>query len=217
MSSSSPFKVLLRDLPTHRHIDVGGSYVSQVLAGMTVRDALEAPADDPDAGTAVLDVDLYADGTNVFATGSIEGHVRVACGRCVGPADVEFAERLQVTFLPKHEMERNVAAAEADKADKAEKADKKKKDAGAGAPDDDEGVQLEEEDLDLYPYVGEAIDLEPLVREQVIRAVPYAPLCKEDCKGLCAQCGADLNQGPCRCEKPIDPRFEALKGLKLPS
>jgi uncharacterized protein len=196
--SSSPFKVLLRDLPTHRHIDVSGVFVSQALAGMTVRDALEAPPDDPDAGKAVLDVDLYADGTSVFANGTMKGHVRVACGRCVGPVDVGFDEKIRVTYLPKHEMQ--------------------EEDEDEAKPEsDDEGVELEEEDLDLFPYEGEAIDLEPLVREQVILAVPYAPLCREDCKGLCPQCGVDLNTGSCRCEKPIDPRFEALKGLKLPS
>ncbi len=196
--SASPFKIPLKDLPTHRHVDVGGAFVSQALAGMAVRDALEAPADDPDAGAAVLDVDLYADGTTVFANGSIKGRVRVACGRCVAAVDVPFDEKIRVTYLPKHEIE-------------ADSADEKP------APESDEGVELDEEDLDLFPYDGEAIDLEPLVREQVILAVPYAPLCKEDCAGLCPQCGADRNAGPCGCEKPVDPRFAALKGLKLPS
>jgi uncharacterized protein len=195
---SSQFRIPLKDLPTHRKVEVGGAFVSQALAGMAVRDALEAPADDPGAGAAVLDVDLYADGTSVFANGSMKGHVRVACGRCVGPVDVPFAEKIRVTYLPKHELE-------ADAADEPAK------------PESDEGVELEEEDLDLFPYDGDAVDLEPLVREQVILAVPYAPLCREECAGLCPQCGADLNAGPCGCEKPVDPRFAALKGLKLPS
>src|SRR5690349_905867 len=110
---------------------------------MTVRDALEAPADDPDAGRAVLDVDLYADGTSVFATGKLGGHVRVACGRCVGPVDIRFDDKVQVTFLPKHELETDEEPAE-----KNDKNEKKKKD------DDDDGVELEEEDLDLFPYEG---------------------------------------------------------------
>ena len=41
--------------------------------------------------------------------------------------------------------------------------------------------------------------------------------CREDCKGLCPQCGIDRNTDTCNCEKPIDPRLAALKGLKLPS
>ena len=76
---------------------------------------------------------------------------------------------------------------------------------------------LSAEDLDVFAYDGERIDIEPLFREQFVRFVPYAPLCAEDCKGLCSQCGIDLNSGTCSCEKPIDPRLAALKGLKLPS
>ena len=55
-----------------------------------------------------------------------------------------------------------------------------------------------------------------MLREQFVLAVPFAPLCREDCKGLCPQCGIDLNTGTCACEKPVDPRLAALKGLKIP-
>ena len=82
--------------------------------------------------------------------------------------------------------------------------------------DGGEGAEIAEEDLDLFPYDGDAIDLEPLFREQFVLAVPFAPLCREDCKGLCPQCGIDRNTGTCSCEPPIDPRLAALKGLKLP-
>jgi uncharacterized protein len=86
----------------------------------------------------------------------------------------------------------------------------------AEAPSE-EGPEVREEDLDVFPFDGEKIDLEPLFREQFVLAVPFAPLCREDCKGLCPQCGIDRNTGTCNCEKPIDPRLAALKGLKLPS
>ena len=196
--SASPFHVLLRDLPTHRTVDVDAAFVARAIAGMAVREALEPPEDDPDAGGGVVDVDVYADGDTVFAAGRIRGTARVACGRCVGPVDVAFDEPVRVTFMPRAQLEADAAAA-----------------AAAGA--DDEGAELAEDDLDLYPYDGDAVDLEPLVREQFVLAVPFAPLCKDDCRGLCPQCGVDLNQATCRCEAPIDPRFEALKGLKLPS
>jgi uncharacterized protein len=90
-------------------------------------------------------------------------------------------------------------------------------------PQDDEdapaedGAEVPAEDLDLFPFDGERVDLEPLFREQFVLAIPYAPLCREDCAGLCPQCGIDRNTGTCTCEKPIDPRLAALKGLKLPS
>jgi uncharacterized protein len=46
-------------------------------------------------------------------------------------------------------------------------------------------------------------------------AIPMKPLCREDCRGLCPECGADWNAGDCACEKTkVDPRLEVLKGLK---
>ena len=82
-------------------------------------------------------------------------------------------------------------------------------------PADAPEVEVDEEDMDVYSYQGEEVDLEPLLREQVILAVPFAPLCREDCKGLCPVCGIDLNTGTCTCDRtPIDPRWSALRNLK---
>jgi uncharacterized protein len=59
------------------------------------------------------------------------------------------------------------------------------------------------------------LDLAPLLREETILAMPKHLLCREDCRGLCLQCGANLNYGPCDCDMDdIDPRFAALKALK---
>ncbi len=70
---------------------------------------------------------------------------------------------------------------------------------------------------DPNPYVineGGIIDLTPIIREEGILAVPMQVLCTPDCKGLCAECGADLNQGSCGCEEdPIDPRLAPLRLL----
>ena len=53
-----------------------------------------------------------------------------------------------------------------------------------------------------------SVDLEPLVRDAVLLAMPFSPLCRTDCKGLCPSCGADRNLGECRCpETEIDPRW----------
>ena len=75
--------------------------------------------------------------------------------------------------------------------------------------------QLEQEGEVVY-HDGVSVDLTEPVREAVILAQPMNPLCREDCKGLCPQCGIDRNTGTCSCEPPIDPRLAALKGLKLP-
>ncbi|HET6915863.1 MAG TPA: DUF177 domain-containing protein [Acidimicrobiales bacterium] len=73
----------------------------------------------------------------------------------------------------------------------------------------------EEEDEETYPLKGELLDLQPLVRDALLLDLPLAPLCREDCKGLCPTCGADLNDGPCSCARaPADPRWAALDLLK---
>lgn len=85
-----------------------------------------------------------------------------------------------------------------------------------GAPRAMDGeVELDEEDLGVVHVDGETFDLRPLLEEQLQLAVPMKPVCREDCKGLCAQCGADLNEGACDCEDDwVDPRWAALQELK---
>ena len=189
-----PFTVLVRDLPTHRRFEVGSQQVADWLRGLPMREALGAPENDPDAGSGVAELDLYADGTHAFAAGSFDGHLHVACSRCVGPVRLDIHEKLRVTFMPPSELP----------ADDAE-------------PASEDGAEVAAEDLDLFPFDGESIDVEPLLREQFVLSVPFAPLCREDCQGLCPQCGIDRNTGTCACEKPVDPRLAALKDLKLPS
>ena len=70
-------------------------------------------------------------------------------------------------------------------------------------------------DSDVYLLDPRArdVDLRPALREQWLLAAPVFALCREDCKGLCPKCGADLNQGPCDCEPEVDARWSAIKGL----
>lgn len=73
-----------------------------------------------------------------------------------------------------------------------------------------------EEDLDLSFYEGDEVDLAPLVREQLILALPTKPLCSEDCKGLCPQCGVNHNLQSCTCsDRGGDPRLAVLRNLKV--
>jgi uncharacterized protein len=135
----------------------------------------------------------------VFAAGTFRGEVTVACSRCVEPVKLPIDEQLRVTFMPRNELPAEDAPGAKDAEDEPA-----------------EGAEIADGDLNLFPYDGEVVDLEPLFREQFVLAVPYAPLCREDCKGLCPQCGIDRNTGTCSCAPPIDPRLAPLKGLKLP-
>jgi uncharacterized protein len=61
------------------------------------------------------------------------------------------------------------------------------------------------------------IDLDALLRDALAPALPARPLCREDCRGLCAECGQNRNEGDCDCaETDADPRWAALEGLSLP-
>jgi uncharacterized protein len=73
-------------------------------------------------------------------------------------------------------------------------------------PSSDEAVEI----------VGDQIDLAPIVREYVLLDLPEAPLCREDCAGICPECGADRNTTACDCDTaPVDDRWSALEGLRL--
>jgi uncharacterized protein len=75
-------------------------------------------------------------------------------------------------------------------------------------------ISLEREELDVYFYEDPDLSLEPIAEERIQMAVPMKPLCREDCRGLCPGCGAELNNESCRCAAPAtDPRWEALRLL----
>ena len=71
----------------------------------------------------------------------------------------------------------------------------------------------ENEDEWVFPLVGDDADLEDIIRTVFVLNMDSKLLCSEDCKGLCCRCGKNLNDGPCSCEKELDPRFAALKQL----
>lgn len=71
-----------------------------------------------------------------------------------------------------------------------------------------------DEENDDYIVVEDGfLDLDGLVTEDITLEMPIQMLCREDCKGLCPQCGADRNKGDCGCKKPGDPRFDVLNDL----
>ena len=75
--------------------------------------------------------------------------------------------------------------------------------------------KLENEDSedDIILLDGNELDLDEVVTTAFVLAMDTKNLCSEDCKGLCAKCGADLNLGPCGCRPDVDPRLAALAQL----
>lgn len=109
----------------------------------------------------------------------------LACQRCLGRVTEPVAEELELLVL--------------------------RHDPAAGQ----EERELEEQDLGVLVVDGDELDLTPILLEQIQLNVPMRPLCREECAGLCPTCGADLNQGRCRCgPRPVDPRWSDLAALR---
>jgi uncharacterized protein len=80
--------------------------------------------------------------------------------------------------------------------------------------DDEEQHAEGDDDEETSRLEGDLLDLEPLLRDAVVLALPFQPLCREDCPGLCVECGARLADDPDHGhETEIDPRWAALQGL----
>lgn len=82
----------------------------------------------------------------------------------------------------------------------------------------EEEVGLTPEEMDHLYYEGPEVELDEYFREEIALDLPIQILCREDCRGLCPQCGANWNREQCACATDEgDPRLEILRKLKLPS
>ena len=85
----------------------------------------------------------------------------------------------------------------------------------AGEVVEGEEVGLNYGDLEIGFYANEELDLSVIATEQIVLEIPMKPICQPECKGLCDQCGKDLNGGPCGCQRDeFDPRLAPLQALK---
>ncbi len=151
-------------------------------------------------GTMAVGLDLRAIERTIYVTGVVEGTAVRQCVRCLKDFGDPLAFSLRVAY------EREIKAASA-----VVKRDDPRKRNSAAPP---EG-EAEEQNDDLYYFTGDHLELGPMLREQLILASPMHPLCSEDCRGLCARCGKDLNEGPCRCgEEPTGSPFQVLRTMK---
>ncbi|MCT1368334.1 DUF177 domain-containing protein [Rothia sp. p3-SID1597] len=73
--------------------------------------------------------------------------------------------------------------------------------------------QSQDEADEQYCVENDSIDLEPVLRDAVITQLPFQPVCREDCQGLCSECGVRLDENPDHHHENLDPRWSALSGL----
>ncbi|HTN53991.1 MAG TPA: DUF177 domain-containing protein [Anaeromyxobacter sp.] len=121
----------------------------------------------------------------------------VPCGRCLEPVSVTVPVDFELTLVPSDEYVDDPRTG--------------KDAAGRPVAGSFEPAEAEEE-----AYAGKVIELDPILREQLLLALPAYPVCKDDCKGLCPICGANLNDRECGCDRHVpDPRWAGLKNVKL--
>ena len=130
--------------------------------------------------------------------GRMSCRIELACVRCLEPFPLDLAEELDLLYLPQSSNE--APAAEESEAD---------------ALTELSGRGLEREELAVSFYRDERIDPSQMIVEQIVLALPMKPLCKPDCRGLCALCGANRNLLSCDCgPEDTDPRWAPLKTLQ---
>jgi len=123
---------------------------------------------------------------HIRVNGTVGTNVRLSCSRCL----CEFSTELTSSFTIFYTK------------------------AATAQPEDE--VELGEEDLISATYSGDEIDFSNEVAEQILLGIPYKPLCSEECLGLCASCGANLNNSGCSCSSNATSMvFSSLKGLKV--
>ncbi len=130
-------------------------------------------------------------GESIMVDGRIRTAVKMTCSRCLSP----FELPIDIDF--------KASAVDRDKV--------------RGDNPQNEEVELSAEDIEVLPYSGDNIDLGEEIAQQIIMALPFKPLCRDTCKGLCSGCGVDLNRKACRCDNQDQNNpFAVLKKLDLP-
>jgi len=153
----------------------------------------------------------------VVITGTVKTEVHLLCSRCATPFAMACSPGFQTLFCKDPAMA-GIAHLDKDKKGRATGKVLGRLKGHARHAHDFAGQDSKEADLDITYLAEDWIDLGDVLTEQIQLLVPFQPLCSESCKGICAQCGADLNKGRCACSKlKKDGAFSALKNLKIPA
>ena len=181
-------QILIPDIP-QEGFDLNFSSRNDSWFQEMLSDALAETYFSDDAGEGHVFCDRHD--KNVDVNGSVTCSCHPLCSRCSVAFPLQLVVPIHLLLAPLYDQ------------------------MSEGPSSGDAEVELVKEDLEFSFYEGNYFNLGHLIREQVILAMPLQPLCKEDCKGLCPKCGADMNLDPCGCkETQTDPRFSLLKEFK---
>jgi len=132
-------------------------------------------------------IDVFRAGDGFEMRGIITTTVAMGCVRCLDNFAIPFKTEFHYSLCSSDEM------------------------------DSGHDMEVHKDDLDVLPYKDNVIDLIPLIGEQIIVNLPANPICQESCKGICQQCGANLNRASCQCDKSErrGSAFEVLKDFQI--
>lgn len=131
-----------------------------------------------------VEVSAELNGREIHIVGRLATRLEMVCARCLEPLTQELAPSFELTYRPVAAISR------------------------------EEEVELTPEAAEVGFYTGEGLFLADILAEQVHLALPMKVLCREDCRGLCPECGANLNRERCRCgPRAVDPRLAPLAAL----
>ncbi|BDG06912.1 YceD family protein [Anaeromyxobacter paludicola] len=177
----------IKDAGLERSWDLTAAEVDEMLAG--------DKAGYRSTGPTPVKAHLDKVGRRVVLKAHAAPELTVPCGRCLQPVKARVPVDFELTLVPADEYQDD-----------------------AGEEKDEEGQvagSFEPEAVDEETYTGKVIDLDPMVREQLLLALPGYPVCRDDCKGLCPKCGANLNERDCGCDRHVpDPRWAGLEKFK---
>jgi uncharacterized protein len=123
---------------------------------------------------------------NLRVDGSLETGIRFRCSRCTKEFSKAFSAHFDLTYLPQPRWSNEGAE-----------------------------IELKYDDMEIAYYDGVAFDVNLMILEQIELAMPMNFICREDCRGLCYKCGADLNEGSCLCKnEEINSRMSVLLEFK---
>ncbi len=194
LMSSPELKITVGDL------DAGGKHYVFPLRAAWVRGLLE----DHEATTAgadgVLDVRASRSGNAIVVHGTLKADLTVPCARCLTPVPVPVEEAVSLLFVPGKTTPLPISAA---KKTRETKPSKQKRSTEL------EEYEISSEDADTFPYDGEVVILDDIVRDELILETPVFPLCSEDCAGMSPPPGP-----PREPALDIDPRLRPLLRVK---
>ncbi len=131
-------------------------------------------------------------GESILIDGAAVTELTLPCSRCLKPFELPLQTDFATTAMPERPTQ-----------------------APVGGEDE---IELNSAEMDVIVYAGNSIDLSEEVAQQIIMAIPFNPVCTSACKGLCSQCGADLNETDCSCSEADSANpFAALKALSFPA